>query len=297
MIASTSAPSAYSDLDDFVQYARAQYAELSPVLKKALTYLLDHGDEVAVSSMRSVAAAAEVTPITMIRLANSLGFPGWQEMRQIFISHVRTTPQPYSPSASALSRMNKNGLLAHEVVTAQSTNVLALPTDNLSRFEQAAKILHKARHVHIAGFRGTFSVASSMEYVYRLFRPSVSLIRAEAGKLEMELRTLSKGDAVVVISSYPYSNDAVKVAQIAAEAGCAVIAITDSSTSPIALLATHYLLFGHTGPSFFPSNAASLAAIEVLVTITFALTGEVGVAALKDTEEQLYRAGAYFTMP
>jgi hypothetical protein len=65
----------------------------------------------------------------------------------------------------------------------------------------------------------------------------------------------------------------------------------------MALLAASYIVFGHDGPSFFPSNAASLTAVEVLMTVTFALTGEAGVAALQKTEEQLYRSEAYYSSP
>ena len=53
---------------------------------------------------------------------------------------------------------------------------------------EVAKLIRKAPHVHVAGFRSCYPVAFGMVYGYRLFRSSVSLISAEAGTLEMQLR-------------------------------------------------------------------------------------------------------------
>ena len=72
-------------------------------------------------------------------------------------------------------------------------------------------------------------LAFGLVYGYRLFRATVSLVNGEAGTLEMQLRTMAKGHAVVVTSFAPYSAEAVRVAQAAKEQGCRLVAITDSA--------------------------------------------------------------------
>jgi Transcriptional regulators len=95
--------------------------------------------------------------------------------------------------------------------------------------------LRRAPHVHVAGFRSCYAVAFGLVYGYRLFRPSVSLLNGEAGTLEMQLRTVERDSATIVISFAPYSVEAARVAEAALEKGSKLIAITDSAVSPIAL--------------------------------------------------------------
>jgi DNA-binding MurR/RpiR family transcriptional regulator len=83
--------------DSFDQLAaliRARFSELSPQFQMGAGFLLDHPDEVAVSSMRKVAERAQVQPASLVRLSQQLGFPGWNELRNLFVARVRTRPEP-----------------------------------------------------------------------------------------------------------------------------------------------------------------------------------------------------------
>ena len=65
------------------------YPALSPQLKRAAKYVLDRPAEVAVNSMRRVAAAAQVAPSSMLRLAKTLGYPSYEAFRRPFQDSVR----------------------------------------------------------------------------------------------------------------------------------------------------------------------------------------------------------------
>src|SRR5262249_32558555 len=75
---------------EFMERVRALYPELTPQFQAGAKYLLDHPDEIAVSSMRSVARSAQVQSSTLVRLAQRLGFAGWPEMKAIFVERVRS---------------------------------------------------------------------------------------------------------------------------------------------------------------------------------------------------------------
>jgi DNA-binding MurR/RpiR family transcriptional regulator len=80
--------------DSFDQLAaliRARFSELSPQFQMGAAFLLDHPDEVAVSSMRKVAERAQVQPASLVRLSQQLGFPGWNELRNLFVARVRSS--------------------------------------------------------------------------------------------------------------------------------------------------------------------------------------------------------------
>ncbi|GAB7526256.1 MurR/RpiR family transcriptional regulator [Paraburkholderia sp. 2C] len=272
---------------------REKFPELSPQFQLAAAFLLDNPDEVAVLSMRKVAERASVQPAAMVRLAQYLGFPGWNELREIFVGRLRTRPEPLTAKARSLVKGGSGNRLTQALAVAQAHSLDTTVAHNAGLVAEAAKLIRKAPHVHVAGFRSCFPVAFGMVYGYRLFRSSVSLISAEAGTLEMELRSIDKRHATVVISFAPYSAEAVRVADAAVRQGSRLVALTDSAVSPIALNADQTLIFSHDTPSFFPSLVAASALAEMLVAHLLALEGKDAVAQLAAAEAELHASGAY----
>jgi DNA-binding MurR/RpiR family transcriptional regulator len=279
--------------DQLAATIRDRFPDLSPQFQAGAAFLLDYPDEVAVLSMRKVAERARVQPAAMVRLSQQLGFPGWNELREIFVSRVRTRPEPLTARARSLVKGAADDALSRDLAHAQAHNLDITLAQNAAHIVDAAKTLRRAPHVHVAGFRSCYPVAFGLLYGYRLFRPSVSLINGEAGTLEMQLRGIEKKHATVVVSFAPYSAEAVRVAQATIERGGKLIALTDSAVSPIALNADHTLIFAHDSPSFFPSLVAASALAETLVAQLLALEGKEAVAYLEAAEAALHSQGAY----
>jgi len=279
--------------DQLAASIRDRFPDLSPQFQAGAAFLLDYPDEVAVLSMRKVAERAKVQPAAMVRLSQQLGFPGWNELRDVFVSRVRTRPEPLTTRARSLVKGGADNHLSRDLAQAQLHSLGLTLAQNAASVVETAKTLKKAPHVHVAGFRSCYPVAFSLLYGYRLFRPSVSLVSGEAGTLEMQLRGIERDSATVVVSFAPYSVEAARVAEAALEKGSKLIAITDSAVSPIALNADKALIFSHESPSFFPSLVAATAIAESLVAHLLALEGTDAVQQLELAEQSLHAKGAY----
>ncbi len=203
--------------DQLAAAIRERFPDLSPQFQAGAAFLLDFPDEVAVLSMRKVAERAKVQPAAMVRPSQQLCFPGWNELREIFVSRVRTRPEPLTARARTLVKGGSDNQLSRDLAQAQAHNLDLILAQNAAGIVEAVKTLKKAPHVHVAGFRSCYPVAFGLLYGYRLFRPSVSLITGEAGTLEMQLRGIEKKHATVVVSFAPYSAEAVRVAQATIE--------------------------------------------------------------------------------
>jgi DNA-binding MurR/RpiR family transcriptional regulator len=214
-------------------------------------------------------------------------------LRDLFVARVRTRPEPLTSRARSLVKGHAKDALAHDLLVAQQHNLEVTAAHNTRVTVEAAKLLRRAPHVHVAGFRSCFPVAFGFVYGYRLFRSSVSLLSGEAGTLEMQLRGIERDSATVVVSFAPYSVEAARVAEAALEKGSKLIAITDSAVSPIALNADKVLIFSHESPSFFPSLVAATAIAESLVAHLLALEGTDAVQQLERAEQSLHAKGAY----
>ncbi|MDS1140156.1 MurR/RpiR family transcriptional regulator [Pusillimonas sp. SM2304] len=282
-----------ASLDALTARIQRDFAGMTPQFQVGARYLLDFPADIPVASMRRIAEQAGVQPATLVRLAKSLGYPGWQALKDVFVLSLQQRPKRYADQARKLIRGKHPRNALSRAVSAQADNIRLLEELNAGRLPQAAQLLSRARQVHVAGFRASFAPAFVFQYQYRLFRSSVTVLRGDAGTLEMELRAIAKDDIVVIIGFAPYSNEAMRVAKAAHQAGSRVLAICDSIVAPIALDADCVLLFTTDTPSFFPSSAAAIALIELLIEQLLAKAGKQAIAGIERAENQLHQTGAY----
>lgn len=279
--------------DGLVGLIRDRFPDMSPQFQIGARHLIDHPDEVPVQSMRSIAAGAGVQPATLVRLVKSLGYEGWEDMRQVFIRGMQRPPRRYAEQAQDVMRRRNSRSALSRHVAAQVGNLNFVEEHNGEALPEAVRILQRARHVHVAGFRASYAAAHTLHYLYRLFRNSVTLLRGDAGLLEMELRALQPTDAVVLIGFAPYSREGLRVAEAARERGCRLVALCDSKLAPLARDAEVTLLFSTETAGFFPSSAAALALVEALASQLLSKAGRHAIEALGAAEDQLHRSGAY----
>jgi DNA-binding MurR/RpiR family transcriptional regulator len=158
----------------------------------------------------------------------------------------------------------------------------------------AAKALHAAERIWIAGFRSCRAVAELLHYQLRLFRPDAVRLVGGAGPEDLDFGGFRAGDAVVAIGFAPYSRASVLAVRAAREARCTLVAFTDTPAAPMAEGAHHLLLFdAATVPGFFPSLTGAIASAQALAAAVFALGGAGAQARLRDTEARLAATAQY----
>lgn len=281
-------------VDALIKHIQSLYKDMSPQFQVSAHYLIDHPTEITLISMRKIAALAGVQPATLVRLAQYLGYDGWGEMKEVFSDRLRTLPGGYADRAQALVTDTPSDNPAWEqTLQAQSANIHALGADNAAALPDAVQALHQATRLHIAGFRSSHAAAFSLQYLCSLFRPEVFLLNNAAGTLDTALHHLSPEDTLVLISFAPYSREIMQVYSAAQQAGCTILALTDSKLAPIALEADHVLTFATHSNSFFPSTVAAQALIEWLAQHMLIQAGPSAVRDLAGIEKHLHDTGAY----
>jgi DNA-binding MurR/RpiR family transcriptional regulator len=161
---------------------------------------------------------------------------------------------------------------------------------------KAARALHAARRIWIAGFRSCRSVAELLNYELRLFRPDDVQLVGGSGPEDLDFGAFRSGDAVIVIGFLPYSTASVLSARAAHRSGVSLIAIADSVTAPMAEGADHLLLFeAASSPGFFPSLTGAIAIAQSLAAVSFALGGASAKKRLEETEARLSAMSQYVT--
>jgi DNA-binding MurR/RpiR family transcriptional regulator len=244
-------------------------------------------------SMRELASVAGADPAAFTRLAKAIGYSGWDELRAALTEARR--PEQSSPfSGRAKGRRagpNPEMSLISDKLEAEAAGLARISPGAVAG---AAKALHGARRIWIAGFRSCRSVGELLNYQLRLFRPDSVQLVGGSGPEDLDLGAFRNGDAVVVIGFAPYSSASVLSARAAHASGATLIAIADKVAAPMAEGADHLLQFeAAASPGFFPSLTGAIAIAQSLAAATFMLGGAGTKRRLEETEARLADTSQY----
>jgi DNA-binding MurR/RpiR family transcriptional regulator len=272
------------------------FPSLSPQLQLAARHVLDRPDDVALMSMRGLAANAGVHPTTMVRLARRFDFQSFNDFRRPFQKRLRGHPSDYARRARDLQRRagGATNLVAAVMEKGLANLRQSFEVNGPERFQQAAARIMAGRRVYVAGLRSCYPVAFYLHYVYRVFRDNGVLLHAQGGTFSDELRNFTADDVVVAVSFEPYSKETVAAVEFARARGGGAVALTDSLISPLARSADRVLLIENESPSFFHSLAPAMSAVEALVALMVGEGGRAALAAISESETQLNQFDAYW---
>lgn len=277
------------------------YESLSPQLKQAARHVLAHPEEVALTSMRRLAQHAGVKPSTMVRLARALGFDGFEVMREPYRRWLRGGEGAYVARARNLQARGEAGSsgLVREMLECDAAAIAgtAADDDRVAGLLACRATLVNARRVYVMGLRSMFSLAYYFHYAYGMAHDNGRLVHGNAGTVFDSLRGIGPEDALICFSFRPYARETVLGAEVAADEGASIIAVSDSVVSPIALRAKHVLAVENSSPSFFNSIVPAMSVVQALVAAVIADGGEEALDAISAAEEQLARFNAYWQEP
>jgi len=252
-----------------------QIDSLSPKLRDAARFIVDHPAEMGVSSMRRLAQLSGVTPNTLTRLARTLGFDGYETLRDVFRDAVRNGAQSIPDRAKwlqSVGRGGRHGGLVGEMARAMLQNLERMYSEiDLPRLEGAARAIIAADRVFVLGVRGVYGLAHNFYYVGRMALPNLVLVPRQGSTALDDMIVTTPKDLVLAITLAPYARETSEACLHAQQRGAHLIAVTDSRASPLAGKARHELVAPSATPQFFNSTAAAVALLETLLAMIVAL--------------------------
>lgn len=284
---------------DITQLIDRHFDALSPELQRAARWARQHPTELGLQSMRASAKRAGVAPATMTRLAQTLGFDGFEAFREPYQRALAQAGRDtYVARLPASSRRGTEGERLSRLNESQRHNVESVALANAAgKFEAAADAMLAARRVLFVGLRGSMGVAYHLFYAYGMLARNGMLATDLGGTLVDHAAQLGPDDMLVAVGQMPYTRQTVEVVVQARAAGVPVIALTDSSLSPIARSAQHVLLFQAESPSFFQSMTGAQALAESLVAVVAERGGAPVQQRLAERQAQLKTSRTYWERP
>ncbi|MDJ0628184.1 MAG: MurR/RpiR family transcriptional regulator [Rhodobacter sp.] len=247
---------------------------LTPELRKAAAYVLENPNDVGVSSIRELSAAAKVKPNTFVRMAREVGFEGFEDFRAPFREEIRRGVVSFPDRARWLQSIEAQGRLGGlyaDMVAATLRNIeesfAGIPTEAL---KAAADAIWRSRQVFVLGVGANASVAQNFAYLAGTGMDEFHAIPRTGSTAADDLARADGRDVLIALTCKPYRSEVVEAVGIAREQGVCVIGISDSPASPIILGSAHGFVVSVDTPQFFPSSVPALALLETLLSFVIA---------------------------
>ena len=275
-----------------------RYEDMPPQLKLAARFVLDNPQDVALSSMRDQAARAGVSHSTMMRLARWLGMDGYEDMRSSYARALRNAPPRKAAHSDAESGvepgLNAVGVLADSVAAhvARLGELL-----NAERLTQAAGTVAGAKALFVAGNAQAATAVSQFIAAMALVLPQIPVRDPLASGGSLALAQAPSGSVLLAIGAAPYDRTLVEHAEQAAKDGVTIVAVTDSSVSPLARIAANSILIASVDGSPFRGATPALAALEILASLVAAQANIDIENELKQQDDRLSAYGVLWKPP
>ncbi|MFL5013735.1 MurR/RpiR family transcriptional regulator [Rhizobium sp.] len=238
-------------------------ASMPKRLAQVAAFALGNPDEIAFGTTASIAAASDVQPSTLVRLAHHLGYGGFSDLQSIFRERLRDRTLSYEERLVTLEQSNGDdedaNLLSGFIAAAnQSVNRLAATVQS-DTFTKAVNILANAETIYLIAKRRSYPLTAHMTYAFSKLNIRHQIVASPNGVDPEMVQFASPKDAAIAASFSPYAADSLSQSQELADRGVPVIAITDSAFSPLAACATHWFEVAEADFAGFRSLSASMA--------------------------------------
>lgn len=270
---------------------------LSGELRKAVTYVLEHPNDVSVSSVREIAESASVHPNTLVRMARHFGFAGYDDFREPFRDEVRQGGTAFPDRARWLQSLAKGGKL-QELYAAMAASAIeniemSYAGSDALQLKAAAELIVRARRTAVLGLGISSSLAQNFAYLTGMALPNISAIPSPGGTALDDVGRLGPNDVLFAIGFRPYRTEVVAAVQLALAQGANVIGISDSPAAPIVTLAHIGFVAQSRTPQFFTSTVAVNAILETMVAFIIADAPNDVIEQIESLHNRRFRLGIY----
>lgn len=256
--------------------ASAALSSLSKAERRVGRALLADYPSAGLASAARLAERAEVSPPTVLRFAQSLGYDGFAGLQVALRAEL--TAQSSGPITRLPDAPAAGGLLDRLLRQARGQNDRALETLALlpePALDAAVALLSDAgRPVHLHGGRFSHLLAAHLAAHLEQLRPAVRLLTDPRGRDLGSMMELTRRDVVVLFDYHRYQRSAADLAAVVHRAGATVVLITDDLACPVAPDAEVVLAASSTVGTVYQSMAAGFLLTELLIPLVMDAIGE-----------------------
>ena len=232
--------------------------ELTPTERRIAREVLDEPTLLAFGTVSDLASRVGTSRPTIVRFANKLGFDGYTQLQR----HVRSDLSHRLARPSERIRHDKKVALPARAAVNNALASVFMATEG-ARLAALAKPVVRAANVWILSGETSQAGAHALHSGLSMVRPGVRSF--EEHSFGTDLSDAGPRDAAVVFDFFRYRRQVSNATRVFADAGVAVVAITDSPLSPLVEMAETWCEIEVPAIGPFDSSVPAVAIAELLV--------------------------------
>lgn len=227
--------------EDLIRVIHDRYGQMSKTYQRISEYLTQNPNEVAVQSVNAIAARCGIHASSFVRFAQSLGYSGFKKLQLLFQRRLSTAAPGFEARKRALEGelelredLSELGFLRDLVVRDIASLQDLLTVTRAADIASASDMIAAADTLYLVGQLRSEPVVNLMRYILTMLGKRCVLLDASGGLATHMARTMKPSDVLIAVSFRFYATEVVNIVEEAATADIPVIAISDSSLSPLA---------------------------------------------------------------
>jgi DNA-binding MurR/RpiR family transcriptional regulator len=213
--------------------------EMQPGFRKVGSYILDHEQTIAFSSIYTISSAIGVSNATLVRFSKNLGLGGYQELKREIQEEMRHRLSPFEKIAmqeldSLPDEKRLQKLFQNEINNLRNTF-------DIMRIQDIHTIVMRiceADKLFACGFGATQHLVRAFEYALTgSLNKEMSVVTGSVSDYAPVLKFFSKKDVMFLMTFPPYSREVLHVAKVVKDRGGTLFLFTDSASCPVFHLA------------------------------------------------------------
>ncbi len=230
-------------------------------------FILRNPVRVSAMGINDLAGSCGVSAATVSRFARALEFANYAALRGAVASALQDELSPIEKLRGSIERNNEASFPAGDSLDYAAANIGATRMGlNRGELEQVVAGIARANTVYVMGFGLSAHVAAMLVLHLQPFCQYVVDVVAYGGTevAAGRLMNITSKDLLITISFPRYALDAIQLTTFARQRGAVIVALTDSSASPLTPLASHVLLAKSEHAVLPSSSTAAVALVEAL---------------------------------
>lgn len=242
------------------------YPELSKSHKKIADFILNNYEKAAYYTAAKLGQETDISESTVVRFATSLGFVGYPEFQDALQDDIKGKLTTLQRMEIASLKMSNEDVLTKVLSNDRASIKETLQNVSREDFKNAAKAINDAEKIYIVGIRSSATLANFIYFYFKMVYSNVVLIdTASASEMFEKIFKISEKDVCIAISFPRYSKTVAKTLDYVKDKGTKIIAITDSTNSPIVADSNYVLTAKSSMASYVDSLVAPLSLVNALI--------------------------------
>lgn len=229
-----------TNYEDLIRLIHDRFEQMSKTYQRIAEYLTQNPNDVAVQSVNSIASNCGIHASSFVRFAQSLGYSGFKDLQALYQARLSTAAPGFEARKKALEgelslRQDQSelGFLRNLVIRDIASLQDLLDKISGEDMARAAAMIEKAETVYLIGQLRAEPVVTLLRYILTMLGRPCVLLDTSGGLATHMARNMKDTDVLIAVSFRFYATEVVNVVEEVSKAGVPIVAISDSTLSPL----------------------------------------------------------------